>query len=195
MGARPRPRDEPPRGGNTRGHRGSEAHPQRVAPREHAAGLRQRHRAAGRGTRLRARAPRPPPADDEGPPEAEQEDDDDDAELALLREQLKATERALAQREARGGRGRRDAVPGGRLRGRDVRAAGNAKIAAGPRRARGRAAPGPSRRRGARPARADAQAAAAAALGEEAARDAGQSRSSSTTSPRAASCRAASRRR
>ena len=47
-----------------------------------------------------ARAPRPPPADDEGaPPEAEQEDDDDDAELALLREQLKATERALAQRK------------------------------------------------------------------------------------------------
>ena len=46
-----------------------------------------------------ARAPRPP-ADDEGaPPEAEQEDDDDDAELALLREQLKATVRALAQRK------------------------------------------------------------------------------------------------
>ena len=47
-----------------------------------------------------ARAPRPPPADDEGaPPEAEQEDDDDDAELALLREQLKATEQALARRK------------------------------------------------------------------------------------------------
>ena len=43
-----------------------------------------------------ARAPRPPP--EEGPP-AEQEDDDDDAELALLREQLKATERALERRK------------------------------------------------------------------------------------------------
>ena len=40
-----------------------------------------------------ARAPRPTP-------EAEQEDDDDeDAELALLREQLKATERALERRK------------------------------------------------------------------------------------------------
>ena len=46
-----------------------------------------------------ARAPRPPPEDEDAPPEAEQEDDDDDAELALLREQLKATERALAQRK------------------------------------------------------------------------------------------------
>ena len=52
-----------------------------------------------------ARAPRPPP-EDEGAPRppaapAEQEDgeDDDDAELALLREQLKATERALARRK------------------------------------------------------------------------------------------------
>ena len=46
-----------------------------------------------------ARAPRPPPAE-EGPP-AEQEDDEgeDDAELALLREQLKATERALERRK------------------------------------------------------------------------------------------------
>ncbi len=45
-----------------------------------------------------ARAPRPPP--EEGPP-AEQEDDDDDdaAELALLRAQLKATERALERRK------------------------------------------------------------------------------------------------
>ena len=50
-----------------------------------------------------ARAPRPPP-DEEGAPRppaapAEQEDDEDDAELALLREQLKATERALARRK------------------------------------------------------------------------------------------------
>ena len=47
-----------------------------------------------------ARAPRPPPDEEGAPPEAEQEDDDDDdAELALLREQLKATERALERRK------------------------------------------------------------------------------------------------
>ena len=41
-----------------------------------------------------ARAPRPPPE-----AEKEEEEDDDDAELALLREQLKATEQALARRK------------------------------------------------------------------------------------------------
>ena len=59
-----------------------------------------------------ARAPRPPPADDEGaPPEAEQEDDDDDddAELALLREQLKATERAEESAERAKERASREA--------------------------------------------------------------------------------------
>ena len=45
-----------------------------------------------------ARAPRPPPEDEGAPPEAEKEDDDD-AELAVLREQLKATERALERRK------------------------------------------------------------------------------------------------
>ena len=44
-----------------------------------------------------ARAPRPPP--EEGPPAEQDDDDDDDAELALLREQLKATERALERRK------------------------------------------------------------------------------------------------
>ena len=53
-----------------------------------------------------ARAPRPPPDEEDDaaaarPPAApaEQEEEEDDAELELLREQLKATERALARRK------------------------------------------------------------------------------------------------
>ena len=54
--------------------------------------------AAGRPSRTRCWASTAPPPD-EGPPAEQEEEDDDDAELALLREQLKATERALERRK------------------------------------------------------------------------------------------------